>query len=891
MRSLPPYKVKPGTQVEDFHKGGLGRNEFCRLLLGPFGSGKTVATCWDVFMLARSQPKQSDGKRRSRFAFVRNTKPMLRDMTIKTWLDWFPEDPTIGTYTSSIGRYLLNYEDLECEILFKALDDPDDVKNVLGLELTGAFLNEAREIDKTIWEGLSGRVGRYPRIIDIMDALAWSQRPPAKPGRWWRRASDRPSVDEVMLVALDPAYPAKLTPTDDAFEAVPLTVVVPGVEWVKAPWSGMLADSNPCAVGDYMYNLFEVQAKQDPMIGALYKLYHQPPGLINVNKRWRSNPHAENLDNLKPGYYLNQAIGKDKQWIRVYCEGKYGVVMDGQPVYSGFDEDWHVREFVFDPHLPVYVGWDFGVRAQACVFAQLSTRGQLRVFEEIYAENIPLNQFVRDMVIPRIGKYPKAIWEHSAADPAGNKRSDTDESQSLEMLNDAYPGRELGLPFATYPASTNALATRIGAVGFFINNNVAKEAGESVAPKFLVHSRCLMLVEGFVGRYEFERVHGTDGRYKEVPSKNKWSHCFTAEVLVSTGEGRKRIADIRPGDLVRTHAGLRRVTTTMCQTAPTMYLIFDDGRSIRCTPNHPFVTERGLVRADELQYTDVLQDESALWPDQASIPYKCTTESGSIENRPDTTRRTTATMERSTRIGTFGSRLTEQFLKAFTFITKTGTAQTIDWKTWKRLAWETTFELTRQLAIQLSSNSGIEPSSNAEFRHRKFGMGLKKVLNGIANTAKTWRLKWRYYPQRALSVHTAGARMPAPRGYASSQTLSAPLRARQGFEFNQAKMTSIASVLCAAQSSELIATEKPRRAPRLVGVRHSLSASVYDLTVEDAHTFYAEGLLVHNCNDALQYLALGILATTDISGDDPDPFELSSSNLKSAINSRPYSGY
>lgn len=451
---------------------------------------------------------------------------MLRDMTIRTFLDWFPDDPAIGTYTSSTGLYMLTYEDLECEILFKALDDNNDVRNVLGLELTGAFLNEAREIDRSIWEGLSGRVGRYPRMVDVMDQLKWSPEPPRSTGRWWRRAPDRPSVDELMLVQLEGR--SGLVPTDDAFEDVPLHTVLPGVEWAKAPWSGMFADSNPCAVGDYMYDLFEVKARQDPMIGALYKIYHQPPGLLNINAKWRSNPHAENLRNLKPGYYLNQAIGKDKNWIRVYCEGKYGVVTDGQPVYPSYDDEWHCREFAFDKTLPVYVGFDFGIRGQACVLAQLSTRGQLRVFEEIFAEDMPLNQFVRDMILPRLGKYPGAIYEHSAADPAGNKRSDTDESQSLQMLNDAYPGRELGLPFSTYPASTNALATRIGAVSFFINNNVMKAHNEPTAPKFLIHPRCTMLVEGFNGRYEFERVAGAEGRYKEVPRKNKWSHLNDA---------------------------------------------------------------------------------------------------------------------------------------------------------------------------------------------------------------------------------------------------------------------------------------------------------------------------------------------------------------------------
>ena len=31
---------------------------------------------------------------------------------------------------------------------------------------------------------------------------------------------------------------------------------------------------------------------------------------------------------------------------------------------------------------------------------------------------------------------------------------------------------------------------------------------------------------------------------------------------------------------------------------------------------------------------------------------------------------------------------------------------------------------------------------------------------------------------------------------------------------------------------------------------------MYDLTVANAHTFYANGILVHNCGDAGQYLSL-----------------------------------
>ena len=44
--------------------------------------------------------------------------------------------------------------------------------------------------------------------------------------------------------------------------------------------------------------------------------------------------------------------------------------------------------------------------------------------------------------------------------------------------------------------------------------------------------------------------------------------------------------------------------------------------------------------------------------------------------------------------------------------------------------------------------------------------------------------------------------------------------------------------------------------------------------------------------DALQYLCLGILRTTDITGAEPDPFEDSAAALRSQINGgRRYSGY
>src|SRR5579872_2053722 len=108
---------------------------FMRGLMGPFGSGKSSGCVMELVQVASRQPVQPDGKRRSRFACIRNTYVQLADTTIKTFLYWLP-DGIFGTYHKADHIYRLNnLEDLDVEILFRALDRPEHVANLLSLEL------------------------------------------------------------------------------------------------------------------------------------------------------------------------------------------------------------------------------------------------------------------------------------------------------------------------------------------------------------------------------------------------------------------------------------------------------------------------------------------------------------------------------------------------------------------------------------------------------------------------------------------------------------------------------------------------------------------------------------------------------------------------------------
>lgn len=143
--------------------------KFFRLLQGPFGSGKSSGCVAEIIDRGVTQKPDSEGVRRTRWAVVRSTYPQLNDTTIKTFFDWLPPEH-FGNYKSTTHEYTIDKIRLDdgtrvvIEILFRALDKPEHVRNLLSMELTGAWLNESREIPRIIIEAIEGRVGRYPSV-------------------------------------------------------------------------------------------------------------------------------------------------------------------------------------------------------------------------------------------------------------------------------------------------------------------------------------------------------------------------------------------------------------------------------------------------------------------------------------------------------------------------------------------------------------------------------------------------------------------------------------------------------------------------------------------------------------------------------------------------------
>lgn len=157
-------RIQPQGQVlEDFFRS----NKPIQIIRGPLGSGKTIQVCSKIPEIMRKQKPNAQGVRLTRWAAVRNTYSELFSTTIK---DWIEVNGYLGEFNEGGKKppcHTLDF-DLEdgtivrAEMIFIAFDRPAHVKKARGLQLTGVWLNETKEINKAVVDMLDLRVGRYP---------------------------------------------------------------------------------------------------------------------------------------------------------------------------------------------------------------------------------------------------------------------------------------------------------------------------------------------------------------------------------------------------------------------------------------------------------------------------------------------------------------------------------------------------------------------------------------------------------------------------------------------------------------------------------------------------------------------------------------------------------
>ena len=399
---MAEFTYKPdGDVLKKFMKG----KSFFRGIRGPVGSGKSVACCVEVFRRSLEQKKNDQGIRKSRWAIIRNTNPQLRTTTIKTWLDWFPEDVWGKFHWSVPYTHHIQQDELDIEILFLALDRPEDVKKLLSLELTGIWINEAREVPKSIIDACTMRVGRYPSMRE--GGASWSgviaDTNAPEEDHWWAiMAGEVPIPDYI------PREQAQMLIKPDN-------------------WSFYV---QPSAMKEKLDEKGDVDSYE-------------------VNKS------AENISNILETYYPNLIRGKTKSWIDVYVMNKLGSIQEGKPVYPQFVSETHIaeEEIPIAVGVPLYIGVDFGL-TPAAVFGQ-KVRGRWLLQSEIVAIDMGIVRFA-ELLRQEIATRFSGLDVNIIGDPAGDFRAQTDESTPFQILR--------GAGLRAIPAPSNSVDLRLESV-------------------------------------------------------------------------------------------------------------------------------------------------------------------------------------------------------------------------------------------------------------------------------------------------------------------------------------------------------------------------------------------------------------------------------------------
>ena len=156
-------RYKPTPTAKKFHKS----NDQVRLLCGPLGSGKTYAAVMEIYLRALQQRPDRYNVRNFACLVVRQTSQQLKDTTLRTFFQIFPEYGPGITYEKS--QMLYTYErrlhdntTLKMRVYFRSLKDDLSVSRVLSMNVTAAFVNEARELSSDAFDAIQARCGRYP---------------------------------------------------------------------------------------------------------------------------------------------------------------------------------------------------------------------------------------------------------------------------------------------------------------------------------------------------------------------------------------------------------------------------------------------------------------------------------------------------------------------------------------------------------------------------------------------------------------------------------------------------------------------------------------------------------------------------------------------------------
>jgi hypothetical protein len=573
-----------------------------------------------------------------------------------------------------------------------------------------------------------------------------------------------------------------------------------------------------------------------------YKVILDPNGLerVFIPSKVSDNPKLIKSD---PGYIARLKASGSPELVRAWLEGDWDIVA------GAFFPEWSVARHVVRPRtLPnewtraACMDWG-SARPFAVLWFAISDgslpefpRGALVFYREWYG-----------IYINNEGAYEPNTGIRLPAELVGRGIREREQGERItyRVLDPAAFSSDGGPSIAerlynggsrkvAFRRADNKRIAKAGAMGGW-DQVRARLVGEDGRPMMYVFDTCVHLIR-------------TLPALQHDPTRPEDVNCWVAGTLISTPTGPVPIEDVMPGDIVDTPVGPRPVLRSYLSGATdTVWLRLADGRYLEGTTRHKvYVSGKGLVALENIECHDVLREKNK-WQRLLNIAVS----SIAAIRAASTTIQTAPSCSKVARacIGKYGSMLAMSFRRAGISITRTVTTTIMPWRI--------------SSACRPANMPGIITLSAVTFdRSSRFGSALTLVLprSGIM-------------PARCERAHLNGnARALIVDLLLRLDTLGNATVPERAAKWRTILLNWFARFAGGSSTPSTTRRNKFEPARIIAAGRCVARMPVYNLTVADAHLFYANGILSANSDgedhapDATRY---GCMSRPWIAAEEP----------------------
>ncbi len=349
-------------------------------------------------------------------------------------------------------------------------------------------------------------------------------------------------------------------------------------------------------------------------------------------------------------------------------------------------------------------------------------------------------------------------------------------------------------------------------------------------------------IEKEIKNYRWKKDPKTDEVIDE-PEKYKDDGCFVGDTMILMSDmSKKKIKDIVVGEYVVTDKGARKVLDVqLTQREAVVYkYVLGNGITVSCTPNHKFYTKKGIKRVDNIDRHDMLR----VWEsDQRYISI-----TGFIIGMVNTICHLWDGLKVGLDyIGQFGNSIMVKSLQGIISIITMVKHGTTGLRIYPLLSENCTYhtmaknhgtmQSVERKVLNILNQSAILQMNGTE--QKKAGNSQAKILKSFGNTEKGL-LSNVVCVVKNLKLHFQKGLNTVPTSVAKRQDVIGK------------SIMSFVNALFARLNLALTNIARQKLVHSIVGQSSLPKSNVYNLTVEDRHNYYANGILVSNC-DSMAY--------------------------------------